>query len=158
MENGGTRNTEGAVGKHRIEAYYREEHGRNPAILSTAEDVDALIEALRTGPAGHDMADLYSMERPLLSDGQPDHQVRVGINGDLGVGAISFGDVETGTLVSLGPPGSRKGVFYDIMGHRSEFPDHSEIPIYLVRRALKEFLANGGDRPTCIQWQEDNFD
>lgn len=157
MDNGGTRNTGDAAGKHRIEAYYREEHGRNPVILTTAEDVDALIEALRTGPPGYDMADLYSMDRPLLSDGQPDHQVRVGINGSLGVGAISFGDVETGILVSLGPPGSRKGVFYDMMGHRSEFPDYSEVPIDLVRRAVKEFLTSGGQRPTCIQWQEDNY-
>jgi hypothetical protein len=155
MDNGGTRNTGDAAGKHRIKAYYRDEHGHDPAILSTAEDVDALIEALRTGPPGYDMADLFPLSRPLLSDGVPDRQLRVGIKGDLGVGAISFMDVETGILASLGPPGSRKGVFYDLMGHRSEFPDHSEVPIYLVRRALKEFLASGGERPTCIQWQED---
>ena len=42
---------------------------------------------------------------------------------------------------------------YFIVGNAIEFPDRSKIPIDLVRRAVKEFLASGGQRPTCVQWQ-----
>jgi hypothetical protein len=161
-DNGGTHNTGDAVPKpmtqHRLQAYYLAEHGQNPAILATPEDVDALIETLRTDPAVDDVANLYPLSQPLLSDGLPGRQLRVGIDGYLGVGVLSFGDAETGLLVSVGSPGSRKGVAYTMVGHRTEFPDHSEVPIDLVRRAVQEFLANGGERPTCIQWQEENYD
>ncbi|MFJ9025960.1 Imm1 family immunity protein [Streptomyces sp. NPDC102259] len=39
----------------------------------------------------------------------------------------------------------------------TEFPEDSEIPIALVRQAVKEFLTSEGKRPTCIQWQVPEF-
>jgi hypothetical protein len=39
------------------------------------------------------------------------------------------------------------------MGNDTDFPVDSEIPIDLIRQATKEFIASGGERPTCVQWQ-----
>lgn len=48
-------------------------------------------------------------------------------------------------------------VAYCAIGHRREFPDHSEIPVDLVRQAVKEFLISGGQRPECVQWQAEEY-
>ncbi|WP_406601295.1 Imm1 family immunity protein [Micromonospora yasonensis] len=38
-----------------------------------------------------------------------------------------------------------------------EFPPNSEIPIDLMRRAVKEFCLSGGQRPPCVQWEKPEF-
>lgn len=138
---------------HRLEARYRREHGKDPVILSTSEDVDALIEALLTGPPYHNLAQLHSLERPLLTAGDPDHELLVGVDRDLPVGVLAFMDAESGNLVTLGSLEGRGEVSYLIMAQSTEFPDRSEIPIDLVRQAVNEFLVSGGKRPSCVQWQ-----
>ena len=139
--------------QHRVEARYRREHGKTPVILTTSEDVEALIDALLTGPSYHNLAQLHSLERPLLPSGYPDHELLVGADRDLPVGVLAFMDAESGNVVTLGSSEGRREVPYLIMGQVTEFPDHSEVPIELVRQAVKEFLASGGKRPSCVQWQ-----
>ncbi|MEU1601025.1 Imm1 family immunity protein [Streptomyces sp. NPDC005708] len=53
----------------------------------------------------------------------------------------------------MGAPGSRSGVEYYVAGHWTEFPDHSEVPVALVREAVKEFLRSPRNIPTCIKWK-----
>ncbi|MEU5083618.1 MULTISPECIES: Imm1 family immunity protein [Streptomyces] len=60
-------------------------------------------------------------------------------------------------MVSFDPLAGRPEVCYSIMGSATEFPSCSEIPISLVRQAVKEFLLSGGRQPTCIEWQEPEF-
>ena len=139
--------------QHRVEARYRREHGEAPVILSTSEDVEALIDALLTGPSYHNLAQLHSLDRPRLPSGYPDHELLVGVNRDLPVGVLAFMDAESGNVVTLDSSEGRGEVPYLIMGQLTEFPDHSEVPIELVRQAVKEFLATGGKRPSCVQWQ-----
>lgn len=139
--------------QHRVEARYRREHGEAPVILTTSEDVEALIDALLTGPSYHNLAQLHSLDRPLLPSGYPDHELLVGVNRDLPVGVLAFMDAESGNVVTLGSSEVRGEVPYLIMGQLTEFPDHSEVPIELVRQAVKEFLPTGGKRPSCVQWQ-----
>ena len=139
--------------QHRAEARYRREHGKEPAVLTTAGDVDALIDALRTGQAYHNMAQLHSLECPLLSSGYPDHELLVGVNRDLPVGVLAFMDGESGNLVTFDSAARRGEVSYSITGQATEFPDRSEIPIELIRMAVKEFVFSGGKRPECVQWQ-----
>jgi hypothetical protein len=62
-----------------------------------------------------------------------------------------------GNVVTLGSPEGRGEVSYFIVGNATEFPDRSEIPIDLVRRAVKEFMVSGGQRPMCVQWQVPEF-
>jgi hypothetical protein len=48
-------------------------------------------------------------------------------------------------------------VEYMLLGHVREFMPGSEIPVERIRQAVKEFLGNGGEIPTCIEWQEEEF-
>jgi hypothetical protein len=122
-------------------------------VLSNSQDVDVLIEELRTGPAYHNLAQLHSLERPLLPSGYPDHELLVGVNRSLPVGVLAFMDAESGNLVTLGSSEGRGGGSYLIMGQMTEFPAGSEVPIEILRQAVNEFLISGGKRPSCVQWQ-----
>ncbi|MEU9032687.1 Imm1 family immunity protein [Streptomyces sp. NPDC048383] len=140
------------------QARYRKEHGDNPVLLYTPEDVDGVIDALLDAPAGvivQNLAQIHSLERDLLPSGFPDHELMVGVDKNLQVGLISFADDEN--YATLGNEDSRPGPVYFITGHDTYFPDNSEIPIHLVRQAVKEFVASGGQRPNCVQWQVDDL-
>ena len=142
--------------RRRVEAYYREEHAAGRAVLRTPEDVDALIDALLAGPATHNAAELHSLDRSLLPSGFPDHELLVGVDGTLRVGVLEFMD-KRGNVVSIGESRERGEVAYCIAGNPVEFPDGSEIPIDLTRRAVKDFLASGGKRPECVEWRVPEF-
>jgi hypothetical protein len=141
-----------ALMSHSIEALYRREHVESPAIISSPEDVDALIDSLLTGAVDENLAQLFSLQRSTLPSGDPNHELLVGVDRELQVGVLAF--MDDGNEVSLGPLSSSRGeVVYCIMRHATEFPDRSEVPLELVRRAVKEFLVSGGQRPTCVEWQ-----
>ncbi|WP_436998892.1 Imm1 family immunity protein [Streptomyces sp. enrichment culture] len=133
------------------EAYFRREHTKGRIII-TPDDVDSLIDTLLGGSESENMAELHSADRPLLVSGFPDHELLVGVDRELQVGVLGFMD-ESGNVVSLGGSVGRGKVSYYIVGNATEFPDGSEIPISLIRQAVKEFLVHGGKRPTCVQWQ-----
>ncbi|MGW6362107.1 Imm1 family immunity protein [Streptomyces sp. NPDC055092] len=120
-------------------------------MLRSPEDVDGLIDELLRSDCSENTAVLHSLERPLLPSGFPDHELMVGANGDLQVGVLAF--MDDGNFVSLGPDDGRGEVSYSIMGNVTEFPERSEIPISLVRQAVREFLLSSGRRPACIEWQ-----
>ena len=139
---------------HRLEARYRREHTREPVVLNTPDDVDALVDALLAAPKSHNMAQLHSAERPLLPSGYHDHELLAGVDGELQVGVLAFMDMsaEQGNVVTLSSSEGRGEVSYSIAGAATEFPDRSEVPIDLVRQAIKEFLLSGGKRPRCVEW------
>jgi hypothetical protein len=136
----------------RAEVFYRRGQGSRPALLSSPEDVDALIDELLTGPVHENLAALYSLDRPLMPSGAADHQLLVGVDRELGVGLVGFMDAG-GNVITVGPPDGRTEVIYYSTAEVTEFPGPCEIPVDLVRRAAKEFLASGGQRPTCVRWQ-----
>ncbi|MFF7098307.1 Imm1 family immunity protein [Streptomyces rubradiris] len=138
-----------------VQAYYRHDHGDKPVLLQSPGDVDALIDALLVSGPSENLASLHSLERPLMPAGFPDHELLVGAKGDLQLGVLAFTDEDV--LVSFDPSAGRPEASYSIMGSATEFPSCSEIPIPLVRQAVKEFLLSGGRQPTCIEWQEPEF-
>ncbi|MEU6015478.1 Imm1 family immunity protein [Streptomyces sp. NPDC047515] len=139
---------------NRVQAYYCVQHAYEPLVVRTPEDVDALIDALATGPEFENSAVLHSSERELLPSGFPDHEFRIGADGKRQVGVLGFMDEKN--FVSLGSSGSNHGgeVTYFVAENSTEFPATAEIPLALVRQAAKEFLSSGGRRPTCVPWQE----
>ncbi|MBX9366026.1 hypothetical protein K4G64_33790 [Streptomyces sp. WAC04114] len=139
----------------KAEAYYRREHEESPVLLASATDVDALIDALLLGGPSANLAQLHSLERPLMPAGVPDHELLVGGDGRSRVGVLAL--MDDGNWVSFDPSNNRPEVSYSIAGHATEFPSSSEIPIALVRQAVKEFLSSGGQRPQCVQWQEPEY-
>lgn len=53
------------------EAYYRKEHTDRRAVLAS-DSADLLIDALLAGPDFENMAEVHSLERPLLASRFPD--------------------------------------------------------------------------------------
>ena len=77
------------------------------------------------------------LQRPSLPSGYPDHEFCIGVNSELMVGAATFMDAAAGNLTSLGPFAGRGDFFYLLAGHTREFLDRSEIPLALLRQAVK---------------------
>lgn len=141
---------------HQVEARYRFESAQEPTLLLTPGDVDNLIDELLAGPSNENVAQLHARERERLPSGDFDHELLVGVDRELYVGVLAFMDAE-GNVVSVGPPGGRSDPTYWIMRYPREFLGIVDIPIDTVRTAVKEFLASGGRRPTCVQWQEEDW-
>ncbi len=74
----------------RAEALFRVEHVGHPLLLSSVSDVDFMVDALLAGPVGSNLAQLYSLQRPLMPSGFPDHELLVGANGTLNAGVLAF--------------------------------------------------------------------
>ncbi|MFJ8078828.1 Imm1 family immunity protein [Streptomyces sp. NPDC096176] len=139
--------------KVQVQAYYKKQHAEEPALISSPEDVDALIDSLAFGAEFESMAVLQSLQREDLPSGFPDHEFLVGANGERQVGIVSF--VDDKNYISTSASKVQGEVVYHVAENPTEFPAAAEIPLPLVREAVKEFLLSGGRRPTCIEWQEE---
>jgi hypothetical protein len=136
-----------------VNAYYKHEHGGAPLRLQTSEDVDRLVDGLLEEEYSNSVAALYADGR-LNAAGVSDHELLVAINNeDKDVGALRYmgGD---GTYFTKGQASGEKEVIYYYTGSDREFPADSEIPINEVRKALKEFLESGGERPGSPEWHD----
>ncbi|MFD5563541.1 Imm1 family immunity protein [Kitasatospora griseola] len=136
-----------------LDAYYRKEHGREPVVIASPEAVDKLIDDLMSGPADHNLAQLHSLDRALLASGFPDHEVMVGVSRDRNSGMLAFMDGDVGNIFTVGESGNESEAAYFLAGHPMEYPESCEVPIALVREALKEFLLTGGKVPKCVEWK-----
>ncbi|MFD3472039.1 Imm1 family immunity protein [Streptomyces sp. NPDC058682] len=137
----------------RLEARYRRADMHAPVLVFTEDDVDSLIDALLAAPPFHDAAHLVSRARPMTRSGFPDHELYVGVSKGGQVGALMLSAPETGLVASVGGLGSRSDVVYHVAEHWTEFPSDSEIPLSLVRSAVKEFLRSDGCVPKCVVWK-----
>jgi hypothetical protein len=132
-------------------AYYLREHLSAPLIVDEGA-IDALLDALLTQSVSNSLLNLYIVERPLNDAGFPGHEFGVGVDAEREVGGLWYMG-EGGSWYTLGSQSTREEVYYCYMNHDTSFPADSEISIDLIRQATKEFLASGGERPTCVQWQ-----
>ncbi|MET8983748.1 Imm1 family immunity protein [Streptomyces sp. NPDC004539] len=140
-----------------LDAYYRKEHAQEPVIVASEEAVDVLIDELMSGPVDHNLAQVHSLDRPLLPSGFPDHEVMVGASAGRNIGIIAFVDGGVGNIFSVGMPDTEPATAYFLAGHPMEYPENCEVPIALVREALKEFLLTGGNVPTCVDWKRSDL-
>ncbi|MEV7783485.1 Imm1 family immunity protein [Kitasatospora sp. NPDC088351] len=146
----------------RAELRYRPDRIRRPDHLNSLEEVDTLIDELLEGPANENLAQIIHLDRErikpripgyeFIETEIPDHDFQVGADKELQVGVLLFID-RSGNFVTAGPPESRNAPEYYLAGHWTKFPDQTEISIDLARAAVKEFLASGGQRPTCVSWK-----
>jgi hypothetical protein len=136
-----------------VRGFYK--NGAGPTLLTTADDVDALVDAVIAEPFKNSVITLYSEARPLLASGVRDHELRVGIDAEAGVGGIRYaGDDGTwrGVWYIPGKPSERDETFYYYQGHDESWPQDSEVPINDVRQAIKEFVETDGSRPSSPVW------
>ncbi|MFE3500633.1 Imm1 family immunity protein [Kitasatospora sp. NPDC059146] len=140
-----------------IQARYRKGHGKNPVVITSLDEVDAFIDDLLDGESDYNtLAEVYSQDREVTALGFPDHQLMVCASKSLGLGLVSYMDAN-GNFTSLGSPETRTKPTYHFVWNTTQFADHSEIPIPLLRQAVKEFLISGGRQPTCLEWQPETF-
>lgn len=132
-------------------AQYRPEHVKNPVLLGSVEDVDAMIDELLAGPRDSNLAQVFSLQRAWMPSGDPGYEFWAGVDRDRHVGVLWFADEKN--WVSLGLPGEQEEIAYYLIGHWTGFPGNSEIPVELVRRGVKEFLVSGGRLPESVEWQ-----
>lgn len=135
------------------DAYYLMEHDEHPVILSSAEDVDALVDALLAGTLTNSVAAVYLNERPTLEGGFPDHELRIAIFADSKVGSIRYTQGMSSWYLK-GHSSERDEVAYCYMNNREGFPADSETDPDTIRQAAREFLALGGERPHTGEWIE----
>ncbi|WP_327075492.1 Imm1 family immunity protein (plasmid) [Kitasatospora purpeofusca] len=149
----------------RAEVRYRRGRIEPPDHLDSLEDVDVLIDELLAGPVNENLAQIIHLDREsivLRDPGRPgteipDHELQVGVDRELQVGVLLFID-RSGNFVTAGPESSRNAPEYYLAGHWTQFRDQVEIPLDLVREAVKEFLSSGGQRPTCVPWKNQYLD
>ncbi|MGH3716269.1 MAG: Imm1 family immunity protein [Micromonosporaceae bacterium] len=135
-----------------VAAYFRHEHGEAPVRVSTPDEMDALIDELLEEPYDNSVAALY-VEGRRNEAAFPDHELLLAVSQEDSVGGLRYmgGD---GAYTAKGSPSRYEEVMYYYMGHDREFPRDSELPLDVIRRAAKEFLTGGGDRPTCVEWAD----
>ena len=136
--------------KYSIVAYYT---SSDPTVITEPDEVDTFIGDLLEAGYDHSIAKLHIRERPPSAAGFPDHMLRVAVNADDKVGGLAYIGPNAGGF-SKGQLSRYDEVVYYYAGHDHEFPRDSEIPLTLVSEAVKEFLVSGGERPTCVQWQD----
>ncbi|MGA5408747.1 Imm1 family immunity protein [Streptomyces lavendulocolor] len=142
--------------KHGIAAYYLPEHREEPKILTTEADVDDMFDTLLEDDL-HGVQ-LFSLTRPNLPAGWPDHELIAGVRRDRKAGVLSSLDADcdpVGHVVSVGNMELGRGpVNYTVGDSVHDFPLFSEISIEAVRQGVKEFVVSGGKRPTCVEWDD----
>lgn len=136
-----------------VRAFYK--NGAGPTLLKSPDDVDALIDAVLAEPFKNSVIALYSEARPPLESGVPDHELRIAIDAEAGVGGVRYyGDdgTDRGVWYAVGKPSHRDDVFYYYQGNDEGWPQDSELPLDDVRTAIREFVALDGARPTATEW------
>jgi hypothetical protein len=124
-----------------------------PIIITTPADIDRFIDEFLTADFSTSIAKLRVRERPANTAGLPDHQLSVAVNAEDNVGGLRYTGANYAGF-SKGEVSGYDEVVYYYLDHDHGYPRDSVISIDTIRRAVKEFLASGGERPTCVQWQD----
>jgi hypothetical protein len=139
-----------------VRAFYKHDQQPDPWILSSPDDVDALIDAVLNEPPTNSVIALYVAERPKTEHDMPDHELRLAINQETKVGGLRYAgpaDDAAGVWYARGRDSDRDEVFYYCMGHDEGWPQDSEVSLDELRAAVKSFLATG-ERPAGVEWAE----
>lgn len=137
-------------------AVFMEEHWHAPVLLDSEHVIDAMLDALIVAGPLHNAAQLMSLDRQMLSSGLPDHIFLVGVSAGGQFGILSYSTGEEGALIPAGEATAPVAT-YMLNTYPREFLEPAEVPIDLVRQAVKEFVLSGGRRPTCLEWREEPY-
>ncbi|MFC9688183.1 Imm1 family immunity protein [Kribbella sp. NPDC056951] len=136
------------------EAYFQNEE---PTIVTSADGVDELIDALLDAGPQRSVAVLAVRGRPTSELGLPDHEFEIAVDSRRQVGGLRYAGShsdESGVWYAVGAQSGPDRLIYAHVGDESPFPADSELPIDVVRAAVKEFLSGGGERPSSVDWQQ----
>lgn len=129
-----------------LDVYYEAEHANAPVVVTTADQVRALIG---------DLADSYWVLLTVVVTEDPwKSELCVGINQGKGVLRYAGEDSPFNGLYSKSStPSNAEPVLYYYITADSEFPPDSEIPLDAVANAMIEYLTSSGEKPTSVTWQ-----
>ncbi|KOV79882.1 hypothetical protein ADL03_35620 [Nocardia sp. NRRL S-836] len=131
-----------------MEASYK--HGAGVRLLRGDDDIDSfLAELLGAGP-DYRSATIYAVDEAAAED--PSHELVIGVDEATALGAVRYAG-DDGEWFSKGEKINPDGVRFTYYGTAHEYPADSEVPLDVVRQALRELLANEGKRPECVTWQ-----
>ncbi|GAA3864982.1 hypothetical protein GCM10022243_34030 [Saccharothrix violaceirubra] len=124
-----------------LQAIFDRETAGNPAIIRTQDELDAVIERVRTLSTGHPCPAIVEItdaddpwNRPFVNAGIGEHRGFVQENWEP-------------PRATLGDPGVEGVVVYDIQGSRAEIPADQEVSLDVVREVLAAHLSGGGRAP-----------
>jgi hypothetical protein len=133
-------------------AYYQHGHDDNPVVIATAEDAQALVDAMLRQPVENSTAALYIAERPRHEIGVPDHELRLGVLADRKLGSIRYVS-GLDAWYAVGTQDGADPVGYQYMGHEELFPADSLVELDVIVAVITEFLASGAEhRPGGASW------
>jgi Immunity protein Imm1 len=121
-----------------------------PILVNSTDDVDVVLDRLVIDRAAMRVPPLMQLSR-RDSDGWA--VLHVGVNDDRGI--LTHTDTTGSYATTDGTSPTRSPLVYDYMGHVREVPANAEISLIDVRKAVHEFVAANGARPTCVEWQAD---
>jgi hypothetical protein len=136
-----------------VAAYYRK---GEPTVFGDDDGADRFIDEFLEAGFGNSIAELVVRERPRNGAGYPDHLLRVAVDAEDKVGGLHYQGPTAGGF-SKGELSKHEDVFYYYVNNDHTFPRDSVISLDLIRRAVKEFRASGGERPTCVEWQPERL-
>jgi hypothetical protein len=123
------------------------EHGQQLA-LASRDDVDRLLDKMAADTANHDVPVMAQADR-RDADGWAILQFGLGP----AAGFVGYMG-QAGSAISDNGKASADEVVYDYMGHQRDVPAAAEVPPEDVRRAVREFVRTGGQRPDGITWRD----
>ncbi|WP_052685130.1 Imm1 family immunity protein [Lentzea aerocolonigenes] len=133
-----------------LRAWYDPDADDEPIIVTSTDDADALLDKL--------IADSTSMQvPPLMQLSRRDSGgwavLHVGVNADRGI--LTHTSAAGSSVTRNSPDPNGDPLVYDYMGHLREVPANAEIPLPDLRKALHDFVSTDGERPDCVDWQQE---
>ncbi|MEU4802539.1 Imm1 family immunity protein [Actinosynnema sp. NPDC023587] len=124
-----------------LQAIYDQSTAENPFLIRTQEDMDELVERVRTASAGHPcptIVEITNAENPFRSP-----VVNAGIGADRGFVHENWHPQRA----TQGDPDATGVVVYDVQGNAADIPAIREVPLHVVREVLAAHLAGNGQAP-----------
>ncbi|MFE2755434.1 Imm1 family immunity protein [Actinosynnema sp. NPDC059335] len=131
-------------------AWYK--RGEEPTPITSAADLDALLERMAADFAAQD-----GPVPPMAELARPDPwaqgwvAIRLGIAPDRGF--IAHADATGSYITTNGSDPDGEPVLYDHQAHAREWPSDAELPLADVIKAAHDLVATDGERSTTVNWR-----
>lgn len=130
-----------------LEAWY-EPGQEEPLILREQVDVDAMFDRMLSWAATDPVPPMAEID---FVGGEHWAVLHFGVRTDRGF--VSHVD-PSGSVVSSSGRSEPARVTYDYMGEATPVQGNTEVPVSLIRQAVRDFVRTRGSRPEGIAWQE----
>ena len=124
-----------------LKAIYDRETGLNPIAVRTQDDLEALIDRVRSYSTGYPCPAI--VELTIEDDPWGRARIYAGIGDDRGF----VQELWNPPRATLGDPDAAGVVVYDLQAHDTEIPACQEVPMATVRTVLAAYLKYDGTIP-----------